>query len=210
VTLQMRRTAAQRANPARRKPGRKPAGPDRDWLAPIPHQQFLFVIAYLRNGGNLTAAAIEAGYSERSAAETACALMNKPHIRHAIIREQQAIRAASKIEALDIIAGLMLEAKHATQSRERIRAWTAIGMFHGLDKMPFRPGIKNEDLTLIDPTDLGALNRDQLVQLEEIMGALEAARKARLEGAKQIEHDPGDAEVEATLVEEEAGADDTE
>ena len=52
--------------------------------APLTDAQQRFVTAYLANGGNGTRAAFTAGYSRRSAASTASALLKRPKVEQAV------------------------------------------------------------------------------------------------------------------------------
>lgn len=52
-------------------------------------KQDAFVKAYLLNGGNATSAALEAGYSDKTASEMGYENLNKPHIKKAIEEHQK-------------------------------------------------------------------------------------------------------------------------
>jgi phage terminase small subunit len=57
-------------------------------MAAVTDQQAAFVAAFVSNGGNATAAAREAGYSEESARQSGSRLLHKPHVIDAIRAEQ--------------------------------------------------------------------------------------------------------------------------
>ena len=65
-------------------------------MAVISKQQKAFITYYFNNGLNATKAAIDAGYSEKSAMSIGCMLLKKPHIAAKIEELKQEI--ADKIE----------------------------------------------------------------------------------------------------------------
>jgi hypothetical protein len=71
-------------------------------------QQAEFSRQYVLNGGDGTAAAKAAGFSERSAAQRAYELRQKPHVQEAIHREQR--RAFTELASISLAqAKAMLE-----------------------------------------------------------------------------------------------------
>lgn len=65
--------------------------------APGTDKQALFALAYAKNGGNATAAALEAGYSEKSAADLGRRALDSPLVQEMIMVEltRQRARAGS-------------------------------------------------------------------------------------------------------------------
>ena len=70
-----------------------------------------FVDAYVANGGNGAAAAILAGYSEKSAASAAHSLLRKSHITQEIYRRTVENIGLAAPKALGMIVGLIDKAK---------------------------------------------------------------------------------------------------
>lgn len=58
-------------------------------MAKLTPKQDAFVKAYLLNGGNATQAAIDAGYSKKTASEAGYENLNKPQIKKSIEKHQQ-------------------------------------------------------------------------------------------------------------------------
>lgn len=70
--------------------------------------QRLFAVELVANGGNITRAAIRAGYSPKSARQIGQHLLDKPYVQQEIRREQQRClggRLASK--ALSVLEGIL-------------------------------------------------------------------------------------------------------
>ncbi|MGE0736067.1 MAG: terminase small subunit [Alphaproteobacteria bacterium] len=79
-------------------------------------KQYLFVIAFVANGGNATAAATTAGYSDASAREQGWRLVHKPHVLAAVQEAQRKAIRTLGTEAIEVLAGLM-----RTSHSDRVR-----------------------------------------------------------------------------------------
>lgn len=100
--------------------------------APLTPKEACFVVEYLvdRNGA---AAAVRAGYSARSAKETAYKLLQKPHIKAAIakaLKEQEKRTLISADANLLAIDRLATKAETAGEFSSAIRARELIGKHH--------------------------------------------------------------------------------
>lgn len=69
--------------------------------------QQAFVAAFVRNHGDKEQAAIDAGYSKRSAREQAYELLRKPHVLHAILEASVAELISSAPKAISRLHDLM-------------------------------------------------------------------------------------------------------
>lgn len=79
--------------------------------APMTELQVRFAFAYVSNGGDVKAAAIEAGYSEKSAADLGYRALALPHVQEMILRELIAFKARAGVAGL---SALMRIAKSET------------------------------------------------------------------------------------------------
>lgn len=97
----------------------------------LTEKQSRFVDAYVANGGRLKAAAIEAGYAERSAHVEANRLMKNPLICQEIHRECMLRLARDAPVALQAVSGLMQSAKSELVKLQAAQDW--------LDRAGFKP-----------------------------------------------------------------------
>jgi hypothetical protein len=98
--------------------------------APMTEMQQRFAVEYASNGGNATAAAKAAGYSEKSAHEIARQLLEKPWIREAIFRELAKLRYRAGAVGLDALVRLAQSEK--TPAAARVAAARALCEHAGL------------------------------------------------------------------------------
>lgn len=70
-------------------------------------QQRAFAVELVANGGNITQAAIRAGYSPASARQTGQHLLDKPHVQAAIRQEQGRVLGRLAGKALCVLEGIM-------------------------------------------------------------------------------------------------------
>ena len=99
-------------------------------------KQMRFVDEYLIDG-NATRAAKSAGYSERTAEQTASRLLKIPKVADAIKAGQQEISERCKVTQDDVIEGLLSEAKQMGEGSShsaRVTAWTQLGKHLGMFK----------------------------------------------------------------------------
>lgn len=85
--------------------------------ATLTEQQSAFVLHYVIGGGNATAAAIAAGYSERTAREQGYQLLRKSHIREAVHRELMRQRTRSGAVGLAALIQIAEDAKAPAAAR---------------------------------------------------------------------------------------------
>ena len=74
------------------------------------YRQKAFVDAFIQNGGNATRAAIQAGYSNKTARITAAQLLTKPNIKAEIdsrLAEMESARIAKSTEVLEFLTATM-------------------------------------------------------------------------------------------------------
>lgn len=98
-------------------------------------KQDAFARAYVANGGNATRAAIEAGYSKKTATETGFENLRKPHIREYIDSLKKPVQESLGIDADYIRRRLMLEAEREGEGSThsaRIRALELLGRDVGM------------------------------------------------------------------------------
>jgi hypothetical protein len=70
-----------------------------------------FCLAYVRNGGNGTAAARDAGYSANTAREQAYEVLRLPHVRHRIISVTREVFTEDAVMARDVMVDLACNAR---------------------------------------------------------------------------------------------------
>lgn len=97
-------------------------------------KQKLFISAYCSNDFNGTQAAIDAGYSENSAAEIATENLRKPHIAEAIDKYKQELADKHMVTVDSLIAELE-EARGAALSAEIPQSSAAVGATMGKAKL---------------------------------------------------------------------------
>ena len=85
--------------------------------ATLTKQQEAFVLHYVIGGGNATAAAIAAGYSERTAREQGYQLLRKSHVREAVHRELMRQRVRSGVVGLNALVQIAEDAKAPAAAR---------------------------------------------------------------------------------------------
>jgi phage terminase small subunit len=94
-------------------------------------KQSAFIDAYVANGGQLKAAAVEAGYAEKSAHVEANRLMKNPLICQEIHKECMMQLARKAPVALQTVTGLMQSAKSEFVKLQAAQDW--------LDRAGFKP-----------------------------------------------------------------------
>lgn len=83
-------------------------------------KQARFVAAYVVNGGNATAAALEAGYSEKSASDIGYRLAKLPHINEAIMSEL--LQHKSRAGAVGLAAVVKVAQSDSAPAAARVAA----------------------------------------------------------------------------------------
>jgi hypothetical protein len=84
---------------------------------------------------NATRAAINAGYSEKTARSIGCELLTKPDIRSAIKQQLEKLSADSYVSREVILTGLLKEAMGTGENStpaSRVNAWSQLGKLSGL------------------------------------------------------------------------------
>ncbi|HBY86611.1 MAG TPA: terminase small subunit [Colwellia sp.] len=97
-------------------------------------KQQRFVECYLI-AFNGTQAAIEAGYSEKTARSISCELLTKPDIRSAIKKQLEQLSSDSYVSREVILTGLLKEAMGTGENStptSRVNAWSQLGKLSGL------------------------------------------------------------------------------
>src|SRR5688572_20809573 len=90
-----------------------------------------FVDAHLLEP-NATKAAIQAGYSERSAGSQAHDLLKKPEIQAALADARKKASEQAVVSKAEVLRGLKLEATSAENDSARVSAWVALGKTLGI------------------------------------------------------------------------------
>ncbi len=85
--------------------------------APMTEKQQAFALEYASNGGNATAAAKTAGYSEVSAHELGRQLLEKPHVREAIHGELMKLKYRSGVVGLSALVNIAQDEKSPPAAR---------------------------------------------------------------------------------------------
>ncbi len=122
-------------------------------------KQQRFVECYLI-AFNGTQAAIEAGYSEKTARSISCELLTKPDIRSAIKQQLEQLSADSYVSREVILTGLLKEAMGTGENStpaSRVNAWSQLGKLSGLHT-DTNPQTSVDDI-LRDITARNAANR---------------------------------------------------
>jgi len=125
-----------------------------------------FVVEYAANGGNATAAAKEAGYSERSAAELGRKLLTKPHVRDAVNQELRALQHKGGAVALHAL--LTMTADEGTGAAARFSAAKALLEFAGLGRASDQGSINSE----------GATGSGEVIDYRAFLGEIAALRRS--------------------------------
>ncbi len=84
---------------------------------------------------NATKAAINAGYSEKTARSIGCELLTNPNIRSAIKQQLERLSADSYVSREVILTGLLKEAMGTGENStpaSRVNAWSQLGKLSGL------------------------------------------------------------------------------
>ena len=84
---------------------------------------------------NATKAAINAGYSQKTARSISCELLTKPDIRSAIKQQLEQLSADSYVSREVILTGLLKEAMGTGENSSptsRVSAWSQLGKLSGL------------------------------------------------------------------------------
>ena len=85
--------------------------------AAMTDQQKAFAVEYASNGGNATAAAKAAGYSEKSAHEIGRQQLEKPHVRDAIHAELMKLKYKSGVVGLSALLSIAQNEKNPAPAR---------------------------------------------------------------------------------------------
>ena len=103
--------------------------------------QVAFVRAYVRNGGNGTAAAREAGYSQARADRAAWEVLGNPHVIEAVYLEGLRRAATSGIVAIDVLTKLAQDESQPASARVNAAAHLlrASRMLEANPAVAFRP-----------------------------------------------------------------------
>ncbi|WP_052000034.1 terminase small subunit [Caenispirillum salinarum] len=120
-------------------------------------KQQRFAVEYASNGGNATAAAKAAGYSEASAHEIGRQLLEKPHVHDAILRHL--MRARFRSGAVGINALMQLAQDDKAPANARVSAARALCEHAGLlgtakDMEDARERAKEDDRPTVDPREV--------------------------------------------------------
>lgn len=118
---------------------------------------------------NATRAAINAGYSEKTARSIGCELLTKPDIRSAIKQQLEQLSADSYVSREVILTGLLKEAMGTGENStpaSRVNAWSQLGKLSGL-YTDTTPQTSIDDL-LRDITANNAANRNGLLPKNNI------------------------------------------
>lgn len=98
--------------------------------APGTDLQIRFALAYVENGGNATAAAITAGYSEKSADDLGPRTLQLPHVQEMIFQELTKQRTRAGTIGLKVLIDVAQSDKAAAPAR--VAAGRALLDFAGL------------------------------------------------------------------------------
>lgn len=134
-------------------------------------RQARFVQEYLVDG-NGAAAAVRAGYSERSAKAIAAENLTKPDLQNAIKARQQADAVRLSLERADVLAGLKAaidQAKAQSNPAAMISGWREIAKMMGY----YVPEVKEVQL---NPAGEGVMRRLELMSDAELLEIIEAGR----------------------------------
>jgi phage terminase small subunit len=135
-------------------------------------QIMLFVTEYIKNGGNGTAAAIAAGYSEKTAYSQASRLLKSVEVQQYLNNTQQSINKDLRMMfAEDAVKayGVLLEVMNdkLTPPKDRITAARDL-----LDRAGYKPIDKVQadvQATVETKPDLSKLSPKELAELEHIL-----------------------------------------
>lgn len=118
---------------------------------------------------NATKAAINAGYSEKTARSISCELLTKPNIRSAIKKLLEELSADSYVSREVILTGLLKEAMGTGENStptSRVSAWSQLGKLSGL-YTDTSPQTSVDDI-IRDITANNAANRNGLLPKNNI------------------------------------------
>lgn len=106
--------------------------------------QSRFAAAYVRNGGDATAAAIEAGYSERSAADLGRRAFETPYVQELILREMTLHRAHAGAVGLSTLVKIAESEKASAPARvaagRALLEFAGVAETRGGEGAPWRSG----------------------------------------------------------------------
>ena len=103
-------------------------------MTSISTQKQKFIDAYLISS-NATQAAIQAGYSERTASAQGSRLLKNEAVKEAIQQAQDDASERNKIKIDDVLSGLLSEAKYMGEGSSpsaRVSAWAHLGKHLGM------------------------------------------------------------------------------
>ncbi|MCS5597942.1 MAG: terminase small subunit [Alphaproteobacteria bacterium] len=83
----------------------------------VTEQQRCFALEYASNGGNATKAAIDAGYSKKSAHEIGRQLLEKPHVHEMVMRQLNRLRYKSGAIGLNALSQIAQDNKAPANAR---------------------------------------------------------------------------------------------
>jgi len=118
---------------------------------------------------NATKAAINAGYSEKTARSIGCELLTKPDIRRAIKQLLEELSADAYVSREVILTGLLKEAMGTGENStpaSRVNAWSQLGKLSGL-YADMSPQTSVDDI-IRDITSRNAANRNGLLPKNNI------------------------------------------
>lgn len=118
---------------------------------------------------NATKAAINAGYSEKTARSISCELLTNPNIRSAIKQQLERLSADSYVSREVILTGLLKEAMGTGENStpaSRVNAWSQLGKLSGL-YTDTSPQTSVDDI-IRDITERNAANRNGLLPKNNI------------------------------------------
>lgn len=98
--------------------------------APMTDMQARFAVAYANNGGDSTAAAIEAGYSEKSAKDLGYRTLSLPHVQELIMMELT--RQRSRAGVVGLAALIKIAQSDKAPAAAVVSAGRALVEFAGL------------------------------------------------------------------------------
>lgn len=155
-------------------------------------QQRAFAVALVRNGGNITAAAIEAEYSQKSARQIGQNLLDKPHVQKMVRDEQGRVLGRLAGKALCVLEGILDDP--TAPAGARVDASKTILDRAGWPAIP--ANMINRALEDMDPNDMTAdelrefirRGKLQLADLERAAAEESARVRPAIEHGGHAEH----------------------
>ena len=119
-------------------------------------KQDAFVKAYLLNGGNATQAAIDAGYSEKTAAVVGCENLTKPNIANSIKEHQELAKKSfiwSKEKKLEILQDTILACRAADADKGVVNGAVVVSALKEHNAMQGDNEPTKQDITIDDRSE---------------------------------------------------------